>query len=187
MKRRHLKRPPGHPLINVSECCMGSPGSQQQNWVYQLFAKLLFSCCGSLTGDSPQMNNTSPRFNSESIRNEALFAQCFLTCAAECEAVNGLWRAGVTAKSYKIFIVWGVCKLTDLLLQINSEWLQPEDQRSDRVTWWLRARLQERAGKRSGIWLNNNLLHINILTWSQNSRSRFSDLNTDSVKYGWSF
>lgn len=108
MKRRHLKRPPGHPLINVSECCMGSPGSQQQNWVYQLFAKLLFSCCGSLTGDSPQMNNTSPRFNSESIRNEALFAQCFLTCAAECEAVNGLWRAGVTAKSYKIFIVWGV-------------------------------------------------------------------------------
>lgn len=151
----------------------------------------LLSCCFPAVAPSqgilPQMNNTSPRFNSESIRNEALFAQCFLTCAAECEAVNGLWRAGVTAKSYKIFIVWGVCKLTDLLAQINSEWLQPEDQRSDRVTWRLRARLQERAGKRSGIWLNNNLLHINILTWSQNSGSRFSDLNTDSVKYGRSF
>lgn len=67
-----MERPPGHPLINGSECCMGSPGSQHQNWVCQPFAKLLFSCCGLLTGDSPQMNNTSSRFKSESIRKEAL-------------------------------------------------------------------------------------------------------------------
>lgn len=110
-----------------------------------------------------------------------------LTCAVECEAVNGLWRGRRDSKKLQNIHILSGCKLTDLLAQMNSEWLQPEDQRSDLVTWRLRARLQERAGKCSGIWLNNNLRHINILTWSQNSRSRFSDLNTDSIKYGQSF
>lgn len=40
-KACNLKRPPGHPVIHVSECCVSSPGSQLQNWVYQPIAKWL--------------------------------------------------------------------------------------------------------------------------------------------------
>lgn len=112
-KASNLKRPPGHPVINVSECWMVSPGSLLQNWVYQPVAK--FSCCGSLTWDCPQMNNKSSWYDSESSHNEALLhavfsltaPTCHKHCAVECGAVNGMWWIGIRAES-KIFIFWGV-------------------------------------------------------------------------------
>lgn len=70
-KPAHLMRPPGHPVIYVSECCTASPGFRMHNqlvngWQRENLPHFLFSCWVSLTGDFPKMNNTSSPFNLES-------------------------------------------------------------------------------------------------------------------------